>query len=393
MRPAAVRSVLPSDRASFRRTPHTARALSVALILSTLLAACSEEAQTEARRRGPGGPVPVVAHVVSDEAERVRIEAVGTARATRSVELFAEAAGEVVAVNFEPGARVRAGDALVELDARDERLALELADVRLAEARRLLERYEASQARGELSVAETVLDAARSAVDAARIERDRARVALADRTVTAPFDGVVGLTEVDAGDRVDPATLITSLDDRSELLVRFPVPEAYVGRVSAGDAVEIETWTVGRARARGRVEEVDSRIDPTSRSFFVRARVPNTEDDLRPGMSFRVALDLLGDSYPVVPEVAVLWGADGAYVWVVEDERARRVPVAVVQRAPGRVLVEGQFASDARVVAEGVQRMRAGLTVRVLDETLLATDVRRALAPPEAGENAERAAR
>ena len=370
------------------RCPFRPTHSSMLVLLAGLLAGCGDDGgEGDARnaRRGGfggGGPVPVVAEPVRYEAERVRIEAVGTARALRSVELYPEAAGEVVAVRFAPGQRVAENEVLLELDARDERLALQLAEVRLAEAERLLARYEASEARGEAIVAATVIDTARSAVDAARIERDRAAVALEDRTVRAPFGGVVGLTEIDPGDRVDPTTLITTMDDRSALLVRFPVPEAFVGRLTPGDPIDIETWTVGRASARGAIVDVDSRIDPTSRAFNARARVPNPEDALRPGMSFRVGLDLVGDRWPVVPEVSVLWGADGAYVWVVEEERARRVAVNVVQRAQGRVLVEGELPAGTAVVAEGVQRMRANLPVRMIDTELLATDARRALQPP-----------
>ena len=362
--------------------------LTVGLCALGTLAGCSSDAEPDAgqaRRVGARGPVPVLAEPVMLEAQRIRVEAVGTSRAERSVELYAEAAGEVVAVNFTPGQRVAESDVLLELDARDERLALELAEVRLAEARRLFDRYIASEGRGEATVAATVVDAARSAVEATRIERDRARVALDDRTVRAPFGGVVGLTDVDPGDRIDPTTLITTMDDRTSLLVRFPVPEAFVGRLAPGDPIEIETWTVGRARASGAIVDVDSRIDPASRAFNARARVPNPDDSLRPGMSFRVGIDLIGDRWPVVPEVSLLWGADGAYVWVIEDGRAKRISVAVVQRVKGKVLVDGDLPAGAAVIAEGVQRMRANLPVRRLDAELLAKDARRALAPPDPG--------
>ncbi|MEE4299721.1 MAG: efflux RND transporter periplasmic adaptor subunit [Pseudomonadales bacterium] len=363
------------------------------LLFAGLIAGCEQTAEESSGRGawqgGTSSGVPVVAEPVRFEAERIRIEAVGTARARRSVELYPEAAGEVVAVNFTPGQRVAEGDVLLELDARDERLALELADVRLDEARRLLERYEASQGRGEATVAATVVDTARSAVEAARIERDRARVALDKRTVRAPFAGVVGLTEVDPGDRIDPTTLIANMDDRGALLVRFPVPEAFAGRLSPGDPIEIETWTVGRRSALGAIVDVDSRIDPTSRAFNARAEVENPDDSLRPGMSFRVGLDLVGDRWPSVPEVSLLWGADGPYVWVVDEGRARRVDVAVVQRKQGRVLVDGDIAPGTEIVAEGVQRMRANLPLRTLDAEMLARDARRALAPPEQVERAQ----
>ncbi|HKK23825.1 MAG TPA: biotin/lipoyl-binding protein, partial [Pseudohaliea sp.] len=140
-----------------------------------------------------GGPsraaVPVVVEPVRLETLRTRIEAVGTARARRSVSLYPEAAGEVVAVNFKPGDRVSKGAVLLALDSRDEALALELAELRLADARRMLTRYTTANRSVELTVPETTIDTARTALETARIERDRAQIALDRRFVTAPFDG------------------------------------------------------------------------------------------------------------------------------------------------------------------------------------------------------------
>ncbi|MEE4361978.1 MAG: efflux RND transporter periplasmic adaptor subunit [Pseudomonadales bacterium] len=351
--------------------------------LLVLMAACSEAPSQDARRGGRG-PVPVVVEPVSLETQRTRIEAVGTARALKSVSLFAEAAGEVVALHFSPGDRVTAGTVLVELDARDQKLALELADVRLADAQQLMDRYTAANRRGERTVPETTVDATRTALQTARIERDRARVALERRYVTAPFDGYVGITDIDAGDRVDPATQITTLDDRTALLVSFDVPEAFIARVTRGDPIEIEAWSAERTRATGTVVDIGSRIDPASRAFVARAEVPNPDDVLRPGMSFRVNLDLRGAQYPAVPEVAVQWGADGAFVWVAEEGAVRRVPANIVQRLGGRVLVNAALEAGEMVVGEGVQSMRDGIAVRAMDPSALARDARGVLMAPAA---------
>ena len=92
-------------------------------------------------------------------------------------------------------------------------------------------------------------------------------------------------------------------------------------------------------------------------------------------MSFRVRLDLDDGAFPAVPELAVQWGADGAYVWTVDDEdRATRVPVRLVQRGDGRVLVDAPLDTTDRVVAEGVQSMREGVGLRLMDAEALARD-------------------
>ena len=336
----------------------------IALACSSLLlaAACSEspESATQAQSR-PANEVRVIAEVLQFERERTRVEAVGTSRARLSAELYAPTSGEVVSVNFEPGQAVKAGDVLVELDSREEKLAVRVAELRLEDAARLYDRYTRSADSG--AVLPTALDAARIAAETARVELDRARIALADRTIEAVFDGYVGSTDVDPGDRVNIDTLITTLDDRSSLFVSFDIPEAFIGELAVGDEVQLETWSGKVPVVAGEIVDIGSRIDPENRTFVARARVRNDNDALRPGMSFRVRIDVQGELYGVVSETGVQWGADGAFVWSVVNGQATRVPVQIVQRREGRVLVNGALAQGDIIVVEGTQRMRDGLPV------------------------------
>jgi RND family efflux transporter MFP subunit len=332
-----------------------------------LVSACSEE-QAPARSFAPQ-TVSVIAESLQFESAQTRVEAVGTSRAVLSAELYPAASGEVVAVNFEPGELVRKGDVLVQLDSRQERLAVGLAEIKLEDATRLFERYSRSSDSG--AVLPTTLDAARAAMETARLELERAKVALDDRTIEAVFDGHVGATDVDPGDRVNPNTLITTLDDRSSLLVSFEVPEAFIGELKVGEDIRLETWSAAMPAVTGEVVDIGSRIDPRNRTFVARARVENPSDSLRPGMSFRVSVEVEGERYAVVPETAVLWGADGAYVWSIIDGKAQRTPVKVVQRREGRVLIDGDLGANGIVVVEGTQRMRNGIDVK-FDERRLA---------------------
>jgi len=305
--------------------------------------------------------VPVVVEPLRYEYGNTRLEVVGTSRARLSTELYPAASGEVVAVNFEPGQAVRAGDVLVELDSRKERLAVRLARLKLEEAERLYSRYQRSADSG--AVLPTMLDAARTATEIARVELESAEIALGERTVEAIFDGHVGTTDVDPGDRIGPDTLITTLDDRSSLLVSFQVPEDYVGQLGEGDIVGLGSWSGTGQAFEGEVVDIGSRIDPVNRMFIARAHVDNTDDKLRPGMSFRVNVDVEGERHAVVSEIAVQWGAEGAYVWRVIDSEAVRMPVQVVQRRQGRVLIDADFSDDEVIVVEGTQRMRDGVSV------------------------------
>lgn len=256
--------------------------------------------------------------------ERTVVQAVGTGEAIRSATLHPAASGEVVAIHISPDARVEAGDVLLELDHRSEELAVELARVRMEDARRLLQRYE--KTRGTGAVPESTIDEARAALEAARIELQQAEVALEDRRIIAPFAGWVDRATVDIGDRVDPDDAVTTLDDRSALRVRFPVPERFLGSLSVGQTVRLGPGLSRERSVTGKIIDIGSRIDPATRSVEVRARVDNSADQLRPGMSFAVAIELLGETYALVPEVAVQWGGEGPFVWVVRDGKAARVP-------------------------------------------------------------------
>ena len=316
------------------------------------------------RRRGGGRAATVLVRAVEFRAQRTRIEAVGTAQAYRSVTLHPAAAGEVAAVHFTSDEEVRKGSVLLELDSRRERLAVDLARVRAGNARQTLSRYERSAGSG--AYAESTVADARSALEEADIALRQAEVALSDRRVVAPFDGFVGLTEVDVGDRIGTDDVITTLDDRASLLVGFSVPEIFLGRIGKDHPVEVATWAVREQAIPGKIVDLGSRIDPVSRSFTARARVANAGDAFRPGMSFAVTLDVHGPHHPLVPEISVRYGTDGAYVWVVREGAAARVFVRIVERQEATVLVDAALEEGEPVVVEGIQRLRPGLAVNVV---------------------------
>jgi len=327
------------------------------------LAAGDGAAQADrGRRAAEGAGVLVLVEPVVFEQERIVVRAIGTGKALRSVDLYPSTSGEVMAKAFVAGEEVLAGQPLLRLDAEQERIAVRLAEVAVQEAARQVQRYEELAPSGTVAMAR--LQTARAELESARLRLDQAREALDDRTVFAPFDGVVGLTDIDRGDRITPETFIATLDDRSALEVEFTIPESVAVRVAPGDTVTLTAWTLPGEALTATVSAMGSQIDPVSRSLRLRALLPNPEGRIRPGTSFQVRLDIVGGRYPVVREVAVLWSRDGAYVWrVAEDQRAERVFAKVVRRDRGRVLLDSPLAEGDRIVVEGVQGLRAGTRV------------------------------
>lgn len=351
-------------------SPSPRRLLAIVLVVLPCVALLAWVARAQPRAGAPGTdevarrappPVPVVLADSIAVADTARIEVLGSGLAERSVTVYPAAAGEVVQVGFRAGQRVKAGQQLLGLKDRSQRLAVDLAVAQLDAAKRLMARYETT--RGTGAVPGSLIDEAQSGVELAEIALRQAREALADRVVLAPFAGVVGIAGVEAGDRVALDTAITTLDDRRILQVAFELPEVYAARLKIGQALRVTNPAYADRHFDGRISRIDSRIDATSRNLRLRASVPNSDDVLRPGMSFAVQLELPGAQFVAVPELALQWGRDGAYVWTVVDGKAQQVLVRSVRRVDDRVLLEGPLPVGTAVVVEGVQRLRAGRAV------------------------------
>lgn len=310
---------------------------------------------------------PVIAAKVGEAEDQLTYELVGTGRALRSVMLRSKGAGLVTSASFSAGAEFASGDVLMTLDDHDQRNALALAEARLAEAQRVLERQEKLVSIGASTGAR--VDEARTAAEIAVLEVEAARRALDDRTMRAPFDGVTGLAQVDTGDRVESDASIASFDDNSAVLVEFELPEALLSRITSGMDVSASTPSWPDRRFNGEVSAIDTRVDPESRTARVRILLPNDEGLLRPGGSFTVRLELPGETYPTVPELALQFSQGGLRVWRIEGDQVQPVDLRMVRRRAESVLVDGELVPGDTIVIEGTQRLSAGRKVQIVAGT------------------------
>ncbi|RVA22806.1 efflux transporter periplasmic adaptor subunit, partial [Mesorhizobium sp. M7A.F.Ca.US.001.01.1.1] len=108
--------------------------------------------------------------------------------------------------------------------------------------------------------------------------------------------------------------------------------------------------------------------------LLVKAKIANPADSLRAGMSFGITMKFPGQTYPAVSPLAILWGSDGAYVWQIEDGKARRVPVRIIQRNTETVLIDAEIDNGDMVVTEGTQSVSEGGAVRLAGEEQRAAD-------------------
>ncbi len=326
---------------------------------------------------GPASPViaaPVAMHTFTDG-----LQAIGTAQARESIVLTPKVADTIRRIRFESGDQVRAGQVLVEMSSVEQ--AADLAEVNAsnAAAQEDLRRYQELYDRGFASQAR--LDSVRAAADAAQARANAGSSRIADRTIRAPFAGVVGLRTASPGQYVRPGDQIGTLDDVSEIKLDFTVTETQLARVVAGVELVARTSAYPDRTFTGNIANVDSRVDPSTRTVRVRAMLPNGDGTLRPGMLMTVDVRSNPRQALAIPEIAILDQIDGAYVYrVVSQEGAQTVELLQIrtgQRSGGMAeVLEGLNAGD-QVITEGVQSVRPGQPVQLS-------------APPSAAEGALR---
>ncbi len=295
-------------------------------------------------------------------------EAVGTGRAQFSADIHSAISEEVTDILFESQQRVNKGDVLVQMDNRHELLAVRLAKVKLKNTRSLLNRYKKAVKNG--AVPQSEVDEAQANYDSANLELERALLSLEERQVIAPFDGVVGIPNVDPGDRLNPDTLITGLDNRDILYIDFEVPESLAGALKKAQEEKQEIKAITPSYSgntfKGTITAQESRLNPATRTIMARASIVNDEDLLRPGMSFKTRWEIPGKKYATVPEISLQWGRDGSFIWIIQNGIAKKTTAQVVARIAGRVLLEGDIKEGDEVVLEGVQRLRPDSKVEII---------------------------
>lgn len=345
-----------------------ARSVGVPESVVTLLAKPEPTALAPAegnQRRDAGQQLTVVVKEAEEGKINDRLRAIGDGDAIRSVGVAPLVAGQIAELLIKPGQRVTAGEVIARLDDEVETVAVSQAKVALQAAEAKLSRNEDLKkiiSQAEYQDAQTAVETARLAVSASEI-------ALRRREIRAPIDGVAGIVSVDRGDYVTVSTPLVTIDDRSRLLVDFWVPERFTGLIREGQAVSAKPIARPGKTYPGRIEAIDNRIEPASRTLHVRAEIENEGDTLRAGQSFEVVINLPGDTWPSVSPLAIQWDSEGSYIWrVSKDSKVERVAAAIIQRNPDAVLVDAAIVPGDRIVIEGLQRLRNGAPVRIFGE-------------------------
>jgi membrane fusion protein (multidrug efflux system) len=368
----------------------TLRTGSSAFLVLAVMAACQEAPPTAA----PPPPDVYVAAAIQQDVP-VYLELVGQAKGSQDVEIRARVEGFLDSVNFREGSIVQKGDLLYEIDRKplEAVLAATRADqataqARLEKANNDVNRYTplvAKQAvsRQELDNAVAAQDASRSQLEATKAAVEKATLDLSYTRITSPVTGLVGTTNVKAGNLVGrgESTLLTTISQIDPMLFRVGATEADYLRVAkraassaggarTGDAPRAEGIQLTLAdgsvyAATGRITTIERAVDPTTGTLGLELSYPNPDLMLRPGQYGKARLLLETKAGAVlVPQRAVQELQSLHNVVVVgTDNKAAFRTVKVGQRVDSLWVIEEGLKPGERVVVEGLQRVQDGMTV------------------------------
>jgi membrane fusion protein (multidrug efflux system) len=332
-----------------------------------------EDAEAPAAGHTANAAVKPADKVTSVEAAAVsvgtvleNIRAVGTLRPNEAVVVSPEIAGRIARLPFAEGDKVAAGTVLVELDSEILQAELEKAqaDLTLAEANRKRAMTLASQGTGTLRAR----DEAVAAYQSAQANFALAQARLEKATITAPLSGMIGMRAVSVGAYISPGDRVVELAAIDPIKVDFRVPELALSSLKAGQEIKVTVDARPGQTFDGEIYVIDPIVDANGRAVKLRARIPNPDGRLLPGLFARVQIVVeRRDNSVLIPESAVFAEGRKRYVYRVVDGRAVQTEIELGQRRPGEVEIRSGLAADAVVVTAGHQQIKNGSRVEIVN--------------------------
>ena len=339
-------------------------AVAVGLCASLLLAGCKKKPEA-------GGPPPSLATtVLAAEARRQPVAetlaVVGTLAANEFVEVKSETDGAIAEILFQEGQPVKRGDLLVRLDeskfsaaVREAEASLKLSDTTFGRNKELFR---------EKLVSQQEYDQASATFQVNQATLELRKRQLQDARLYAPFAGVVGARNISAGQVINKNTTLTWVVDVDVIKAEFNVPERFLSQMKAGQTIELTVAAYPGVKFPGEVYFLAPQVEPNTRTMQIKARVPNADHRLKPGMFANLDLRLtLREDAIVIPESALLTMGERTQVYVIgADGTAQVRPVKVGTRLANQIEILSGLQPGEKVVAEGLQKIRPGGPVKML---------------------------
>ena len=313
----------------------------------------------------------VTTSAVKSETWDSALTAVGTLNAVQGVTVAAELAGKVVRIEFEPGTTVKKGDILLRQDTTSEEAQLPgvLGQVNLFVTN--LERADQLLAKGIISKADR--DIAIANAEQARAQAETIRATIAKKTIRSPFNGRLGIRQVNLGQILREGDPIVTLQALDPIYVDFTLPQQQLPQVRHGLTVQVTGDALPGETIEGRITAINPLVDVETRSIKMQATLSNRREKLRPGMFVNVSVGLPSrQKVLIIPATAVLYAPYSDSVFVVEESKEgkgsktlRQQFVRLGEKRGDFVAVTSGLKEGETIVSTGVFKLRNGLSVVV----------------------------
>ena len=323
-------------------------------------------------------PETVTTVKVQIESWESLLTSVGSLEAVQGVMVTAELTGKAVNIAFVPGAKVRAGELLVQQDISSETAQLRASEAAVALAKTTLQRTR--KLLTEKTVSQSQYDTADAQFKQAVAQFDTIRAAIAKKTIRAPFAGRLGIRLINLGQILNEGEAIVSLQSLDPIFVNFSLPQQQLTQVQTDLTVRVTTDVLPGQTIEGKITAINPAVDTATRNLRVQATVANSDEQLRPGMFVNVAMVLPAkDKVLAIPATAVLYAPYGDSVFVVEEKKreknsppgkiVRQQFVRLGEKRGDFIVVSSGLKDGETIVSTGVFKLRNGQTV-VGDNTL-----------------------
>ncbi len=312
-------------------------------------------------------PIPVEAAVARSDTILRRVSTVGTLKAINSVTIRPEVSGKIAKVLFEEGQEVKEGDPLYKIQDDLYKAKVKETEARLAvskanynRAAKLLEKnFGTIQQRDEAL--------AKMQVDEANL--DEARIHLKDTVIRAPFEGVIGISNVSKGATVSESVELVNIVDLDPIYVDFSIPESYLPHIAVGDVVDVTIEDYDILPIEATIKAIAPEIDEATRTITVRAIMDNKENAYRPNEFARVIVQAgkIQDAV-LIPETAIEREGDQEFVMLVVDNVGVRSIVGTGLREDGEVEITNGVKPGDVVIVAGQFKVHDGEEVKVVND-------------------------
>jgi membrane fusion protein (multidrug efflux system) len=323
----------------------------------------------------PPMPVETVTSAVAKEEDWAPVlSSVGSVSAVQGAVVSTELGGMVSEIGFQNDTLAKKGDMLIKLDASQEEALLRSSEAEVELARTDLERTRDLAAKKVVSSSE--LDAAESKFRRLTAVVDQMRSNIRKKAIVAPFDGQLGIRQVNVGQMINSGQPVVPLQSLDPVFADFALPQQYFSKLSQGLEIRVTTDAVPGRVFTGKLTAVNSMIDVATRNVTVQATLANPDHVLRPGMFAKVEVVLPEKGRAlVIPGSAISYAPFGDSVFVIEKQKdpktgkesqvLRQQFVRVGEARGDLVSITNGLKTGETIVGAGVFKLRNGMAVTI----------------------------